>query len=370
MKKILSNCITAGNISIPAERSEILNDTEKIRTKLLSLLEEAKLKENVDIFLSYYYIHYKKKLFIKFINNEKYKNEILTDLNLNRNLFKNFTNDIINPELIQEAINGTELLSLMKLYPNIVECFKILTQYEIYLKFIAFKQMERKAINIMIIQTPQKTDDIDLLSVYFKIIFDYFIEEQIYPLVIKEDFFFQYYKLFEEDEENFHQLILIIEMLNLYNIYNKQKINSDELLKSFYEKGLSLIKNKKLKNLDFILFIKSVQNLNKENQQFLEYFPEGIDFNENNKEFLNQILNSDSFKLKDYLGDSYNTIIEKIFEKFVAPKDLLALRKWDLRENTPKIMVEIFLKTIQRIWVKYPENNMYGLENLFAKNLL
>ena len=30
-------------------------------------------------------------------------------------------------------------------------------------------------------------------------------------------------------------------------------------------------------------------------------------------------------------------------------------------------MVEIFLKTIQRIWVKYPENNMYGLENLFAK---
>ena len=30
-------------------------------------------------------------------------------------------------------------------------------------------------------------------------------------------------------------------------------------------------------------------------------------------------------------------------------------------------MVEIFLKTIQRILVKYPENNMYGLENLFAK---
>ena len=156
-------------------------------------------------------------------------------------------------------------------------------------------------------------------------------------------------------------------MLNLYNIYNKQKINSDELLKSFYEKGLSLIKNKKLKNLDFIKFIKSIPYLIQENQQFVEYFPDAIDFNENNKEFINQILNNDTFKLKEYLGSSYDTIIEKIFEKFVAPKDLLALREWDLSENTPKIMVEIFLKTIQRIWVKYPENNMYGLENLFAK---
>jgi len=157
-------------------------------------------------------------------------------------------------------------------------------------------------------------------------------------------------------------------MLNLYNINNKQKItNSDELLKSFYEKGLSLLKNKKLKNLDFILFIKTVQNLVKENQQFLKYFPDAIDFNENNKEFLNQILNSDSFKLKEYLGGSYNTIIEKIFEKFVAPKDLLALRKWDLGQDTPKNMVEIFLKTIQRIWVNNPESYMYGLENLFAK---
>ena len=56
-----------------------------------------------------------------------------------------------------------------------------------------------------------------------------------------------------------------------------------------------------------------------------------------------------------------------MFDKFVEPKDLLALREWDLGQNTPKNMVEIFLKTIQRIWVKYPENNMYGLENLFAK---
>ena len=259
IKKILPNYIYAGKITIPEERLKILNDTGKIRTELLSLLGEAELEENVDIFLSYYYIHYKKKLFIEFINNQKYRDEIFTNLGLNRNIFNNFTNDIIGPELMQEAINGTELLSLMKLYPNIVECFKILTRNEIYLKFIYFKQIERKSINIMIIQTPQKTDDIELLRNYFKKTYDYFIEEKIYPLIIKEDFFFQYYKIFEEDEDNFHQLNLIIEMLNLYNIYNKQKNNSDELLKSFYEKGLSLIKNKKLKNLDFILFIKTVQ---------------------------------------------------------------------------------------------------------------
>ena len=326
MKKILPNCISAGNIAIPEERLKLLNDTEKIRTELFSLIGEAKLEENVDIFLSYYYIHYRKKLFIEFINNRKYRDEILTHLDLNRNLFNNFTNDIIGPELIQEAINGTELLSLMKLYPNIVECFKILTHYEIYVKFIYFKQFENRANNIMIIQTRQNTDDIGLLRDYFKITYDYFIEEHIYPLVIKEDFFIQYYKLFEEGEENFHQFILIIEMLNLYNINNKQKINSGELLKSFYEKGLSLLKKKKLKNLDFIKFIKSIPYLIQENQQFVEYFPDAIDFNENNKEFINQILNNDTLKLKEYLGSSYDTIIEKIFEKFVEPKDLLALK--------------------------------------------
>ena len=207
MKKILPNYINADKLLIPAERLEILNDTEKIRTKLLSLLGEAKLEDNVDIFLAYYYIHYKKKLFIEFINNQKYRDEIFTNLGLNRNIFNNFTNDIIGPELMQEAINGTELLSLMKLYPNIVECFKILTRNEIYLKFIYFKQIERKSINIMIIQTPQKTDDIELLRNYFKKTYDYFIEEKIYPLIIKEDFFFQYYKIFEEDEDNFHQRI-------------------------------------------------------------------------------------------------------------------------------------------------------------------
>jgi hypothetical protein len=40
---------------------------------------------------------------------------------------------------------------------------------------------------------------------------------------------------------------------------------------------------------------------------------------------------------------------------------------WNIDDNTPDIILDIFLKTIKRIWLNYPENNMYGLFSLLAK---
>ena len=367
MKDILRNCVYVEDLNIDEEKLEIFGDPEKLRTKLLFIINEQKYEENVDIFLSYYYIHYNNKLFIKFINNTKYRDKINIELISNRNLFNNFTNEILTPKLMEEAESGEELLSLMKLYPNIVECFKILTHYEIYVKFIYFKQWEKKCINIMLIQDPKKTDNIDLLKEYFKLTYDFFIEEQIYPLIIKDDFFVQYFRLFEENDEDFHKLILIIEMINLFNSKSRQKINSEKLFESYYQKGLSLLQKKKLKNLDFIKFLKSAPNLLKKKPEYLDYFVNGFEFSEKNHEFINKILNSDHYELRYYLGDLYYSIFEKIFEKFITPKDLLVLRGWEVSEETPKGMIEIFLKTIKRIWINYPENYMYGLELLFAK---
>ena len=366
MKNILRNSDYVESLEIDEERLEIFNDPEKIRTKLLFLINEQKFEENIDIFLSYYYVHYNKKLFIKFINNEKYKKKLNAELVANRNLFNNFTTEIITPELMEEAQNGGELLSLMMLYPNIVECFKILTHYEIYLKFINFKQYERKCINIMLIQNPKKTDNIDLLNEYFKSTYDFFIEEQIYPLIIKEDFFVQYFKLFEQNDEDFPKLILIIEMLKLFNSKSRQKIATDNLLESYLDKGFSLLQKKKLKNLNFIKFLKSSHDKLK-NSEYSKYFVNGIEFEEKNPEFIDKILNQDYYNLRHYLGNLYYSIFEEIFEKFILPKDLLVLRGWEITEETPQDMVEIFLKTITRIWINHPENHMYGLEQLFSK---
>ena len=42
--------------------------------------------------------------------------------------------------------------------------------------------------NIMKIQKPQKSDNLDLLKEYFQIVYKYFCEEKSYPLIIKENF--------------------------------------------------------------------------------------------------------------------------------------------------------------------------------------
>ena len=186
IKSILQNCEEVQIIEESQEKLNVFNNIEKIRENLNELVKET---ENIDIFLAYYYIHYQKKLFIKFINNAKYKNEIhinYINLNNNRNIFKNFTNEIITTDLMDEAESGEELLSLMILYPNIVECFKILTNEDIYSKFIEFKQKEGKAINITKIQEPKITDDLDLLKIYYEIIYHFYTNENIYPLSIKE----------------------------------------------------------------------------------------------------------------------------------------------------------------------------------------
>ena len=367
MKTILKNCEYVEHLEIAEEKLNVLNDAKKIRENLLANDEEKNLEEDIYIFLAYYYIHYKKKLFIKFINNKKYENKINISLKSNRNIFNNFTTKIINAELMDYAESGVELLSLMKLYPNIVECFKILTSFNIYLKFINFKQLERRAIGIMSIQEPNINDDINLLKEYFQNIIEYFKLETMFPLIIKEDFFIQYLKLYEENDNDFQKMIIIINMLNLYNLCNAIKFNIGQIFDNFINKGISLLKENKLKNLDFFNFIESAPTILFENEEFINNFHNGIEFNGINNEFVNQILNDDKYNLKINLGNSYYKIIQKIFDKLLAMKDLLVLRDWDIYENTDENLIEIFLKTIERIWINDPENNAFGLENLFAK---
>ena len=77
----------------------------------------------------------------------------------------------------------------MELYPNIVECFKVLTIKNIYDKFTNFKLMFKRSFNPMLVFKPSINDDIYLLKDLFDKVYNYFLSENIYPIIIKENFF-------------------------------------------------------------------------------------------------------------------------------------------------------------------------------------
>ena len=66
--KILMKAEYIATLTIEEEKLDILSNTDNIRTKLIKL---TGVKDtNIDLFLLYYYIYYKKNLFVKFINDK------------------------------------------------------------------------------------------------------------------------------------------------------------------------------------------------------------------------------------------------------------------------------------------------------------
>ena len=344
---------------------DILSNIDNIRTKLIKLTGEK--DANIDLFLSYYYIHYEKKLFIQFLNNEKYKDSLKITLINHRKIFGDFTSEVINEDLLSEATSLAQLLSLVQLYPNTIEFFKILTNYLIYYKFADFIVKTGKGLNPMLIFKPNINDDIYLLNNYFNDICKKFNEVKDFPIVIKKDFFLKYYQCFEKDED-FKKNLMIIDMLNLYNSNNKDELDKTEIIKMHIKKGIEFLKNNKLKNEDFIEFIESIRDKinQKDKQVLIQYFPNGIEFDENNIIFNENIL-YDNYKLKEFLGKNYYMeTFSIIFLKFCTPRDLTVLKSWKITPKTPEEIITSFMEAIQRIWLDYPENNMYGLEDLIS----
>ena len=118
-------------------------------------------------------------------------------------------------------------------------------------------------------------------------------------------------------------------------------------------------------------------------EELVKYFPEGIEFIDNNEDnnnnndkkrnnFNEDLLIDDKYGLKDFLQDNYTNVFEKIFAKFVIPKDLIVLRHLNISDRTPDVILRLLLNTIRRVWLRDPKNHMYGLEDnllteLFSK---
>ena len=123
-------------LGIDSNDLEIIDnsDTYKLRNELIYITGDKKeINIKIDVFLAYYYIFYKPKLFINFIDTQKDKfEEIKSHLLLHKKLFHEFNSTIIGPRLEYEDLD--QIKGLIKNFlPNILDFLKLLSNQVFYL---------------------------------------------------------------------------------------------------------------------------------------------------------------------------------------------------------------------------------------------
>ena len=162
--KVLNNNKKNKDLEIKEKDLEILSDYNKLRDDLTLITNnKEEINEKIDVFLGYYYLFYKPKIFIYYISNKKNSNDIIKHLSSNRNYFNEFSVEVINFGIMDEAEDLFQVLSLMSLLPNMVDCFKIISNYTFYLKLSSICQIEAKTLDLIRINKPQKNDNMELL---------------------------------------------------------------------------------------------------------------------------------------------------------------------------------------------------------------
>ena len=176
---------------INKETLNSLSDFNEMRKIILSIDDKEETFNNkLELILAYYYIKYNPRLFIKFISDyNKRKEEIKLNLRKNRKLFKNFTSDILNFDLFNEAENYKEIFDLFLLVPNMPEFLKILSIETFYSKLVYICQIENKVYALDYLVSPNKEDNIDLLKKNFLNLKAIALKEYFYAFVLSNNFF-------------------------------------------------------------------------------------------------------------------------------------------------------------------------------------
>ena len=364
--------IQSKTLNIPLEQLQFLYNTHKIRNELISITgNNDEINGKIDAFLGFYYLNFNPKLYILFLEP---KNKDFESIKLHlikyRKLFKDFNGEIMGYDLMMETENLNQIEYLITDFvPNMVEVFKIITNFMIYLKLIAFSQNKRT--NILKLCKPQEDDNIIELSRRYDELIDLFIQEKYLPIYIGPEFYIQYSKLFLY--KDFEKIELIHKMLNNFNNHVTDKFRiaiDDELDKYYHDTGMYLINKQKLINDELIEFLNNDPYFKNKNKEIpINIIYKGIIFKENEK-FMNNFLNNNlpNFDLKEFFGDKYYNFIEYIFATFKIPSELLAIKEWKIESNNinDEVLL-IFMNTLKRIWLVDPKNHMYGLEKLISK---
>ena len=347
-----------------------INKTYKIITSL-PFNEDAK-KKNVlinllDIMLAYYYINYNHKLFFKLLfkdNNNPRFQQIADNLTKNRKIFLNFSFDIINYELLNDAENLDEIYYVFLLVPNLPELIKIMGESLTFIKLCILCSQGNKIVNVYKIIKPKKEDDIKALNDYYDILKEQAIQENFCPHILYKEIFNEYCELFYQNDLN-----KIEQVIDLYNknidCYKKYFPEVDPqiyegLFLDYYETGIYLIKNGKLVNKDFLTFIDKLKNKFHKEIEITEDLSKGL-VPSNDKSFVEELINNknseilckyyfNNFALKDFANEA-NNIILKCNNNIIIKYCYESLKHVWLKEN-PKVNI-LLGEFIANLFTKY-----------------
>ena len=343
---------------------KFLDNTVEVLKEMVKIGGEENI-EKIQIFLAYYYLKYCPKNFISLVSlkNNNTKN-LFNNLTKNRKLFNDFTSDVINFEVLDDAENTDQIVDCLKYLPNMEEYFKEFISSEFFLKISGLSEIENKFIDTLDIVRPKQSDDIEKLYNYFLIIMQMCEAESIMIFKLRDDFFLDYAKM--NIKTNLKNIKYIKEMFGTYTTFIKAKDrDKNPILKQlndiYYETGLQLINhNKMLKNEELINYFQ--ESGKREINISPDIIVELIDLKNTSVSFRNDFLNNDfkKFDLKASFQKAYYTLIQKIFEKFTEQRDFLLLKNWEINPNVDEEVLDVCIKRITSILIqesKVKKNN-------------
>jgi len=335
---------------------EYFSSIQNTQKELFELGGEKNL-DKINIILAYYYLKNSPKNFVNLVSmKNNYSKNIFQNLKKNSKIFNDFSSEIIDFTLFNEAENMDEIEILLKLLPNMVELFKIFLDMDFFVKISNLSQIEGKCIDVLEIVSPKSTDDLDSLYNYFFVVIETCVYEGIVIFKLPDKFFLDYANFYAK--KNLQNLKLIREMYEKYSsLTNINNINEtiNILNNLFYEAGIQLIKNEEnFINEEIINFF---QESRKKEIETIE--PDDvcklINLNIANEEFINNFLNNNfkKFDLKVFFGKKFDYFIQKIFENFKKLDDFCDIKNWKI---SPNVNEEVLKYCIRRISIVIYEN--------------
>jgi len=356
-EKLELKSISSKNININDRNEDIskykeyFSDAQKIQKELVEFGGKNNIAK-INIILAYFYLKQSPKNFVQLISlNNNYSQNTFQNLKDNSKIFNEFSSEIINFKLLDEAENIDQIIILLKLLPNMVELFKIFLDMDFFLKLSNLSQIENKCIDVLEIVSPKITDDLDSLYNYFFFAIDTCESEGIVIFKLPDKFFLDYANF--NAKKNLQNLKLIREMYEKYvsltNINNKEE-TIESLNNLYYEAGLQLVKNDKNFINDEIINFFQESRLGKIKNITSDDVSKLIDLNVASEEFINNFLNNNfkKFDLKVFFGKEFDSFIQKIFKNFNLSIDFYNIKNWKI---SPNVNEEVLKHCIRRISV-------------------
>ena len=327
---------------------KFFSKVQNIQKELAEIGGEKNI-DKINIILAYYYLNNSPKNFVNLISlNNNYSKNIFQILKNNSKIFNNFTSEIIDFKLLNEAENINQIKILLKLLSNMVELFKVFLDKEFFLKLSNFSQIENQCIDVVEIVSPKITDDLDNLYNYFFGVIEECKSEGIVAFKMPDKFFIDYANFYSK--KNLQNLKLIREMYEKYcslaNVNNKETINI--LNNLYYETGVFLMKyDRNFINDEIINFFqesrkKEIEIIGPDDVSKL------IILNIASEEFINNFLNNNftNLNLKVFFGKQFDKFIQKIFEEFKRPFDFSDIENWRISPNANEEVLKYCIRRI------------------------